>query len=59
MVWVETTTFLPASAAARIAGTRYAKDLPTPVPASTIRWPPDSIASVTASAMADCSGRAS
>ena len=57
IVCVEMTTFFPSSAAARIAGTRYAKLLPTPVPASTIRCAGASIASATASAMRTCSAR--
>ena len=37
IVCVETTAFFFCATAKRIAGTRYASDLPTPVPASTAR----------------------
>ena len=43
-----------AGAEAKMAGTRYAKLLPTPVPASTTRCPGFSMAAATAAAMASC-----
>ena len=58
IVCVEITTFLPAAACA-IAGTRYAKLLPTPVPASAIRCVPRAKASSTAAAICCCCGRSS
>ena len=56
---VDTTTFFLDATASRMAGTKYAKDFPTPVPASTIRCDRAAMASATASAIASCWGRAS
>src|SRR5205823_14778293 len=38
IVSVETTTRSPRRSACNAAGSRYASDLPVPVPASTTRW---------------------
>ena len=51
MVAVATTTGRPVSDACSTAGTRYASDLPVPVPACTSRWVPSVTASQTAWAM--------
>ena len=48
---VEITTRFFVSSAAAIAGIRYAKVLPVPVPASTIRWRLSANACATASAI--------
>ncbi len=55
-MFVETRTFLSCLIAYRIEGTRYPSDLPTPVPASTIRCSLASIESETATAISSCSG---
>ena len=47
------------SAGASAKGTRYAIDLPTPVPASITRWVPVTSASRTSTAIAICSSRGS
>src|ERR1051325_6207215 len=57
IVCVETTAFFLCATAKRIAGTRYASDLPTPVPASTTRCSPVVSACATATAICCCCGR--
>ncbi len=59
IVSVETTTRSPLRIACSAAGSRYASDLPVPVPASTSRWRPSVSAWFTASAIFSCSGRCS
>ena len=55
-MFVEIITFPPVRMALSTAGARYASDFPTPVPASTTRCSPDSMAAVTARAISTCSG---
>ena len=59
MVCVEMIAFLFCPSANRTAGTRYASDLPTPVPASTTRCRSSSSARATAAAICCCGGRRS
>src|SRR5687767_11433448 len=59
MVLVDTTTRVLFCLANNAAGTRYANDFPTPVPASTIRWLPNESAFDTALSISTCSGRCS
>ena len=57
MVWVETTAFFFCATANKIAGIKYASDLPTPVPASTARCSRRCSARATATAISCCCGR--
>src|SRR4029450_10410710 len=57
MVCVETIAFLCRSSVNRTDGTRYPSDLPTPVPASTIRCCSSSSACATRAAISCCCGR--
>src|ERR1039458_5607810 len=57
MVCVEMTAFFLLATANRIAGTRYARLLPTPVPASTAKCSPLARACATATAISCCWGR--
>src|SRR5260221_11782147 len=57
MVAVDTTTVASSLIACTAAGTRYASDLPVPVPAWTARCSPVSIAVWTARAIATWPGR--
>ena len=57
IVCVETTAFLFCDFAHITAGMRYARDFPTPVPASTTRCFRSASASATATAISCCSGR--
>ena len=59
MVCVEMIAFFFCPSANRTAGTRYASDLPTPVPASTTRCRSSSSARATAAAICCCCGRRS
>src|SRR5437899_3080568 len=59
MVLVETTVRSPFSRAQTRAGTRYAKDFPTPVPASSNPTPPSLKRSATYAAMSRWLGRSS
>ena len=59
MVCVEMIAFFFCPSANRTAGTRYASDLPTPVPASTTRCRSSSSARATAAAICCCWGRRS
>ena len=59
MVLVDTTTRLPFAIAYSAAGSRYASDLPTPVPASMMMRLPSLIAFATAFAICACSLRSS
>src|SRR4029453_13971610 len=54
---VATPTDEPRLIACATAGTRYASDLPVPVPACTARCSPDPIACPTAPAIASCPDR--
>ncbi len=47
MVFVDTTVRSPFCTAHRMAGTRYANDFPTPVPASSSATPPSLYVSAT------------
>src|ERR1700744_5836139 len=57
MVCVEMTAFFFSATANRMPGMRYARDLPTPVPASTARYSRFCKARATAMAISCCWGR--
>ena len=59
IVLVERTVRSPFLWAQRAAGSRYAKDLPVPVPASTTATPPSLKRVVTTSSISRCPGRSS
>ena len=59
MVCVDTIARVPVRRACKIRGTKYARLLPTPVPASTTRWRFAASAAATAQAISTCCGRAS